>query len=340
MFNKILNYITKTIKEEYKFIILLILLYCIFTFPLNYYITIGGGASDVSSRIDVVDKDKVKSKGSFNISYVTQLEGTILTYVTSYIIPGWEREDANNYKYTKNESIEDIDFRGDLDLKVANENAKYWAYTLADKSVQQISSKLYVIAVTDEYKVPLKIQDQVLSIDDYSYPTVKEYVNYLQTKKAGDTVNVKVMRKNKEKVLECKLHKVKDKVILGVGLEYLTEYKTDPEVKIAFKKSESGPSGGLITTLEIYNQLTKEDLTKGKIITGTGTIEQDGTIGEIGGVEHKLLGAAKAKSDVFLVPSGDNYKEAIKYKKEKKLKVKVIEAKNIEQAIKKLGDLK
>ena len=142
MLNKILNYITKTIKEEYKFIILLIVLYFVFTFPLNYYITVGGGASDVSSRIDVIDKDKVESKGSFNISYVTQLEGTVLTYLTSYIIPGWERENADNYKYTKNESIEDIDFRGDLDLKVANENAKYWAYTLANKSIKKVSSKL------------------------------------------------------------------------------------------------------------------------------------------------------------------------------------------------------
>ena len=45
--------------------------------------------------------------------------------------------------------------------------------------------------------------------------------------------------------------------------------------------------------------------------------KQTGTIGEIGGVEHKLLGACDANSDVFLVPDGQNYKDAIKYKKDK-----------------------
>jgi len=43
----------------------------------------------------------------------------------------------------------------------------------------------------------------------------------------------------------------------------------------------------------------------------------DGTIGEIGGIEHKILGASKDKADVFLAPSGKNYKDAKKYIKEK-----------------------
>ena len=93
----------------------------------------------------------------------------------------------------------------------------------------------------------------------------------------------------------------------------------------------------MITTLEIYNQLTKNDITKGKKIAGTGTIEEDGTIGEIGGVEHKLLGAETAKTDIFLVPSGKNYKTAVKYKKDKKLKIKLIEVKTINDAINKLN---
>ena len=338
MLKKLFNYMLNFIKEEYKFIIFLIIFYIVMSFPLNYYITIGGGASDVSTRINVQNKNK--SKGSFNISYVTQLEGTTLTYLVSYLIPSWERESADNYKYNKNESIEDIDFRGDLDLKVANENAKYNAYTLANKNIKEASSKLYVIAVTDEYKTPLKVQDEILSIDDYHYEKVTDYINYLQTKQKKDMVNVKVLRNKKEKVLNCQLHQVEGKLILGVGLEYLHEYKTDPDVKITFKKSESGPSGGLITTLEIYNQLTKKDLTKGYKIAGTGTIEADGTIGEIGGVEHKILGAEHAKADIFLVPDGENYQDALKYKQKKKLKIKLIKVKTIDDAIKKLKELK
>ena len=56
MFKKILNAILEFIKEEYKFLIFAILLYSILQFPLNYYIIVGGGTSDVSSRISVENK--------------------------------------------------------------------------------------------------------------------------------------------------------------------------------------------------------------------------------------------------------------------------------------------
>lgn len=335
--NKILNYIKNLVKEEYKFIIFLVLLYLTLNFPVNYYITVGGGTSDVASRIKVADG--YDSKGTFNISYVTQLKGTLCTYGLSYIIPTWERDDANNYKYDESESIEDINFRGDLDLSTANGTATYWAYTLANKKITEKTSKLYVITTLKDFETPLKVQDQILSIDGNNYDTIEEYKDYLQTKKANDEVTIKVKRNSKEKKLKVKLHESEGSIMLGVGLQYVKEYDVKPNVDISFNSSESGPSGGLITTLEIYNQLTKKDLTKGLKIAGTGTIETDGTIGQIGGVEHKILGAEADNTDIFLVPSGDNYKAAKKYKKEKKLKIKLIEVKNIKDAIKKLEEL-
>ena len=83
------------------------------------------------------------------------------------------------------------------------------------------------------------------------------------------------------------------KKVMGIALERVDSYESNPKVDIQFRPTESGPSGGLITTLEIYNQLTEKDLTGGYQIAGTGTIELDGTIGTIGGVEHKLLGEWK-----------------------------------------------
>ncbi len=338
MIKKILKTIKETIQEEYKFILFLLLLYIILQFPMNYYITIGGGTSNVSSRIKV--EDSYSPKGSFNISYVTQLDGTILTYALSYIIPSWEREDANNYKYEEKESIKDIEFRSDLDLKSANGTATYWAYTLANKKIKETSSKLYVIASFDKYKSTLKVQDQILSIDGNSYHTINEYKEYLQTKEKGDIVTIKIIRDKKEKEIETKIYEESGRKILGVGLQYARTYSTKPKVKIKFKKSESGPSGGLITTLEIYNQLTQKDITNGLKIAGTGTIEEDGTIGPIGGIEHKILGAAHDKVSYFLVPGGQNYKDALKYKKSKKLKIKLIEVKTIKEALQKLEEIK
>ena len=335
---KWLSYIVDIVKEEYKFIAILIILYIIFQIPVNYYIITGGGTSDISSRIHV--KDAYSKKGTFNISYVEELKGTVFSYALSYIIPTWERENADLYKYSKKESIEDIEFRSDLDLKTANGNAIYWAYKLANKRFTQKSAELYVITTFEEYKTTLKTKDRILNIDGNTYETIKEYKDYLQTKKENDTVKITIIRNKKEKQITAKLYKYKKKNILGVALQYAKTYETKPPVKIKFKSSESGPSGGLITTLEIYNQLTKKDITKGLKIAGTGTIEEDGTIGQIGGVEHKILGAESDKTDIFLVPSGENYKAALKYKKQKKLKIKIIEVKNIQDALKKLEKLK
>ncbi len=334
---KITTRIIEAIKEEYRFIIFLILLYCILQIPVNYYIVTGGGTSDVSSRIQV--NKAHKGKGSFNISFVTELQGTISSYVLSYIIPTWEREDANLYKYEETESIEDIEFRSNLDLKAANANATYWAYTLANKSVQETKNELYVITKTKDNKNDLQIGDRIIRLDGQFYDNIKDFRSYIQTKTETDTVEIELERKGKEKTIQASLYKEKDVLLLGVGLKYVKEYKSNPNVNIKFKKTESGPSGGLITTLEIYNQLTKKDLTKGYKIAGTGTIEENGTIGQIGGVEHKLLGAVSDKTDIFLVPSGQNYKDALKYKKDKKLKIKLIKVSTIEDAIQKLEEL-
>ena len=91
-------------------------------------------------------------------------------------------------------------------------------------------------------------------------------------------------------------------------------------------------------SLAIYNYLVEEDITKGKKIVGTGTIDQDGIVGKIGGVEYKLLGAEKKGCDVFLVPL-ENYEEAAKVKEENNLKINVIAVKNFDEAIEALKNV-
>lgn len=338
MFNKLKKYIIDTIKEEYKFIIFMTLLLIILNIPVNYYIVVGGGISPVNKRIEVENKNE--SKGSFNISYVSQLDGTILSYLLSYVFPTWERENPDLYKYDESESLEDIDFRSDLDLKTANGNATYWAYTLANKKVEKKSSHLYVIGVSTKDNPELKIKDEIIAIEGQKLDSIEEYKEIIKSKEVGEELEITIIRNDKEETIKCKIKEENKNKVIGVYLQYVSEYDVSPKVNIKFKSNESGPSAGLITTLEIYNQLTKKDITKGYTIAGTGTIESDGSIGEIGGIEYKVLGAAKAKADIFLAPSGDNYEEAKKYIKDKKLKIKLIEIKSINDAINKLEALK
>ena len=80
-----------------------------------------------------------------------------------------------------------------------------------------------------------------------------------------------------------------------------TAYDINREIKMDFSKSEGGPSGGFMMSLAIYSKLV-EDLTDGRKIVGTGTIDSNGNVGEIGGVKYKIMGAVKNKADVFFVP--------------------------------------
>ena len=121
--DKMKKYMKDFIQEEYKFYLCMIILFIILLFPVNNYIVVGGGISDISSRIQV--EQAYQSKGSFNISYVTELDGTVATYLLSYLIPKWERESVNDYKFTDNETLNDIQFRNELDLKTANSTAIY-----------------------------------------------------------------------------------------------------------------------------------------------------------------------------------------------------------------------
>ena len=85
-------------------------------------------------------------------------------------------------------------------------------------------------------------------------------------------------------------------------------------------------------SLSIYNKLVDEDITKGRKIVGTGTIDTDGNVGEIGGVKYKLLGAVKSKADIFLVPY-ENYDEAIRYKNENNYDIKIIKVATFDEAL-------
>ena len=332
----------KTIKDIVKENWLYILFMTVFLFasfyPVNYFIIIGGGISNIGNRVEV--KDAYEEKGSLNISYVTELDGTLLTYGLSYIIPGWETQEISKYTYTSNESLKEIEFRDNLDLDVSSSNAIYYAYTLAGKPVELKSTKYYVYVTFEGYDTNLQVGDQILEVNGVKISEDLKFKDEINKANIGDNIKIKIIRDNKEEEIETPVYKSEkdDSKIIGIYLQVLNEYKTDPKVNIEFAKDEAGPSGGLITALSIYNKLTKKDITKGLTVAGTGTMEADGSIGQIGGIEYKLKGASK-KADIFLVPEGENYEEAKTIKQKKKYKIKIISVSSLEDAIEKLNKI-
>jgi PDZ domain-containing protein len=66
-----------------------------------------------------------------------------------------------------------------------------------------------------------------------------------------------------------------------------------------------GPSAGLMWTLGLADLLTPGELTGGKTIAGTGTIDLEGKVGPIGGIAEKVIAAERAGATTFLVPVQD-----------------------------------
>jgi PDZ domain-containing protein len=66
-----------------------------------------------------------------------------------------------------------------------------------------------------------------------------------------------------------------------------------------------GPSAGLMWTLGLADLLTPGDLTGGKTIAGTGTIDLEGNVGPIGGIAEKVIAAERAGAKVFFAPRQD-----------------------------------
>ena len=64
-----------------------------------------------------------------------------------------------------------------------------------------------------------------------------------------------------------------------------------------------GPSAGLAFTLGVMDVLTPGELTGGKLVAVTGTIDSDGSVGPIGGLVHKVDAARHAGATLFLVPA-------------------------------------
>ncbi len=66
-----------------------------------------------------------------------------------------------------------------------------------------------------------------------------------------------------------------------------------------------GPSAGLLMALTVYDLAEDGDLTRGRIIAGTGTIDAQGNVGPVGGVEQKIEAAVQAGAQIFLAPAGE-----------------------------------
>lgn len=329
---KILKYIQNDIKLNYKSYIVFLLIVPWFFIKFDYYIYSPGGLINLDNRIKI-DND-YKNKGSFNLTYVTAKEGIAPLILLSYVIPSWDLVKVDNSRI-ENESSEEIILRNQVLLKETSYDAIIAAFSEANISYNVKNNDVVVLFLFEENDNNIKVGDIIKSIDDKKINKFEDIKEILKSYKKGDKVKVMVERDGK--IVECySVIDTKDNTnIIGVYLAELKKVETNPSVEYIFKDSESGASRGLMCALEIYSRITKNDLTKGSVISGTGSIDENGIVGAIDGVKYKLAGAVKNKADVFIIPT-DNYEEALKLKKENNYDIEIIEGDNFHNVVEKL----
>lgn len=326
---KILEKTKLFFKENYKGLIILLFIYVLFNFNIGVSIYTPGGLINMGDRIESTDKI-YKSDGSINMTYVSLVKGTIPTYLIAKIIPTWDIVDTD-----------DITYDGDLEetikidryyLEESISNAYMVAYNEANIEYEIKDTNNYITYIYEKSNTDLKLFDKIIKYDNIKFQTFNEMQDYIANKNVGDKIDFIVERNGKKINCYAKLIELDSKAKIGVGSAIINEYTSDVNIDVKSKKSESGASGGLMTTLAIYNALTKYDITKGKTIAGTGTIDSEGNVGIIGGVKYKLSGAVKNNADIMLVPK-ENYEEALNYKKEQKFDIELISISTFKEAI-------
>ena len=329
MFTKIYEKIKTFIKENYKGLILIIGLFLLFNYELPYSIYTPGGTIDLNDRIEVDGKHS--NKGSINLTYVSMVKGTLPMLGLAKVLPTWDIV-SNDDLTMDDESIKETFKRDQYYMQEAISNATYVAFKSASKDIKITETKSIVTYISDEAKTDLKLYDGIKSYDGIKFTSFATLKNYVGTKKIGESIKFTIIRNNKETTASAEIINLDNSSKIGIMTSTINEYNTNPKISVKTKSSESGPSGGLMTTLAIYNAIIDKDITQSRIIAGTGTIDIDGNVGEIGGVTYKVAGAEKRGAKIFFCPK-ENYEEALKFTQDNDYDIIVVSVGTFSEAL-------
>ena len=201
--------------------------------------------------------------------------------------------------------------------QVEQQNAQEWTESQASAVTVALTKlgypvQTYVKTVTDGGAATgvLRADDVITAVNGTKIAAPGALTDVIRAKPVGTTFTVDYTRAGKAGSAQITTKAIGSDDTPRLGIEIATKQPHPFDVKIDLDKI-GGPSAGLMFTLGIMDKLQPEDMTGGKIIAGTGTIDDAGNVGPIGGIPQKLVGAKSAGAQLFLVPK-DNCAEALK----------------------------
>ncbi len=124
----------------------------------------------------------------------------------------------------------------------------------------------------------------------------------IRDRRPGSPVKITVSRHGQTRVVRLVTRAQRGKAAIGVVVGERYKFPFSVQIKVG---DIGGPSAGMMFALGLVDKLSKDDLTGGKFIAGTGEIDADGNIGAIGGIQQKMVGAREQGATIFLAPAGN-----------------------------------
>ena len=177
MLNKLYVQTKTFIKENIKFLLILIVAFFVLTFELPYYIDTPGGLIDVSERLEVEDGYGIN--GSLNLAYISEFRATIPTLIVAYFNGDWEIIKKDDV-VADNETIEENNYRNKILLEEANQNAIIVAFDKAGLDYEVTNRKVNIIYIYEEADTDLKIGDVITEINGIEINSKEEALNTIK----------------------------------------------------------------------------------------------------------------------------------------------------------------
>ncbi|CAN5147144.1 PDZ domain-containing protein [soil metagenome] len=156
--------------------------------------------------------------------------------------------------------------------------------------------------------------DRILAVDGDPVADSDAVVTAVRSREPGDTIAVTVLRAGERRTVDITAEETDDDVDgprTSIGITVGPGFDVPVDVTFNLERSIGGPSAGSMFALAIYDKLTPGSLTGGEVVAGTGEIDYDGNVGQIGGVAQKLVSSQEEGATFFLSPAG-NCTEALR----------------------------
>jgi PDZ domain-containing protein len=288
-------------------IVVAVLLFGVVVAPVPYVVLAAGptvntlGSHDGKEVVQITGTGVSASKGQLRLTTVGVRPDTDLL---SAIWAWFDDEEAvvpRELIYPPNQTEEQVEERNAEDFKRSQSTAETAALSELGYPVRVTVTTV----VTDGPSVgKLRVGDVLTAVDGHEVSTAGELTDLIRARPAGTTLRVTYERGEASATADITTRAEKEGAPPRIGVEI--DQRQPHPFQLSIDLDEiGGPSAGLMFALAIVDKIRSEDLTGGKIIAGTGTIDDEGRVGPIGGVPQKLLGAREAGATVFLTPAGN-----------------------------------